>query len=189
MVRSDKSISSAVPITLLVTLLGLGCTAGIACQAETIPASTAIPVIFTHTLEAGKVKSGESVVARTTQAVFLPGGRILPIGATLSGHVVESNPFIFNSAPYAAQKPSALSVHFDKIAAGGSTMPVTLSLRAISGPVASHEASIPHTGMRPIPRGREPWLAGPSFPPLKARSSLLTATLPDTTASKAYSLD
>lgn len=170
MARSSKSISSAV----LAALLGLGCMAAqdMPSQAEKSPSSTAIPVIFTQTLEAGKVKPGETVIARTTQVVFLPGGQILLNGTTLVGHVVESTPFVFNPAPYAVQKPSSLSIHFDTIAESGSTMPVRLSVRAISGPVASHEASILHYRDETDSTGTRTLIGGSQFSPLDSQVEL-----------------
>jgi hypothetical protein len=160
MVRSGNSL----PYAVFVAILGLGCIAApsILAQAEAIPSSTAIPVIFTHTLQAGVAKPGEIVTAKTTQSVLLPGGKALPLGTVLTGHVVQSTPFVFDPTPYAVQKPSVLSVHFDTIAEGGTTIPVNLSVRAITGPVAAHEASIPHyrdetdsTGIRTLIGGSQ----------------------------------
>jgi hypothetical protein len=167
MVRSVNSVPSAV----FVALLGFGCAAAQStlAQAETIPSSTAIPVIFTQTLDAGKVKPGESVTAKTTQVVLLPGGRELPSGTTLIGHVSESTPFVFNPAPYAIQRPSVLSVHFDKIAVSGSTIPVSLSIRAIAGPVASHEASIPHYRDETDSTGTRILIGGDQFSPIESQ--------------------
>ncbi len=113
-------------------------------QAAPIPVSTAIPVIFTHTSEAGLTNPSEIVTAKTTQAVFLPSGQVLPKGAIVLGHVVQSTAFMFDSAPYAIQKPSVLAIHFDKVVAGGSTIFVSLSVRALSDPVQTHEANVVH---------------------------------------------
>jgi hypothetical protein len=130
----------------LMTLAGcsgviLGSIAG---QAQTVPASTAIPVVFTQLLKAGELKPGEKITAKTSQAVFLPNGTFLPAGTAVVGHVVESTGFTFDPAPYAVQKPSVLALHFDTIAEGNTSIPVDLYARAIAGPVASHEAEIPH---------------------------------------------
>jgi hypothetical protein len=112
-------------------------------QAATVPSSSAIPVVFTRTVEAGRDKPGEVVTAKTTQVVLLPGGRVLRDGSTLIGHVVESRPFVFNPAPYAVQTPSALSIHFDQIVENGHKIPVSLSVRALSSFSATHEATVP----------------------------------------------
>lgn len=112
--------------------------------AQTIPPATAIPVEFPDAVIAGKAHPGDAVLARTTQAVILPGGRVLPAGATLTGHVVASTPFVFNPTPYAVQQPSILSVHFDAVKTPGGTIPVELALRAMAGPVASRQAATPY---------------------------------------------
>ena len=140
MISLDKTRSS----TIVITFLNLACllSAGSSGHAATIPLSTAIPIVFTHTLEAGKVKPGDIISAKTIQAVILPG-KILPRGTILTGHVVQSIPFIPNSAPYATQKPSILSIHFDKIAWGSSTTNISVLARAISGAMASREAIDP----------------------------------------------
>jgi len=110
---------------------------------QPIPPSTAIPVVLTRSVAAGQSKPGDVVSAKTIQTVFFPDGHVLPAGTALTGHVVASVPIVFDSTPYATQNPSVLSIHFDSIAANGSTIPVILSARAIAGPVASHEATIP----------------------------------------------
>jgi hypothetical protein len=110
-----------------------------------MPPSTAVPVVFTTSITAGQAKPGDPVRAKTIEAVFLPNGRVLPSGTSLTGHVVASTPFTFNPTPYAVQQPSVLSVRLDTIAGAGAALPVTLGLRALAGPVASHEAEIPHT--------------------------------------------
>jgi hypothetical protein len=112
--------------------------------AQPIPASTAIPIVLTKTVAAGRAHPGDSISATTLQAVLLPGARVLPAGTPLTGHIVTATSFHFDATPYAAQQPSTLSIHFDAIDEHGSTIPVSLSLRAIAGPVASHEAQIPH---------------------------------------------
>jgi len=126
-------------------------------------------VIFTQTLDTAKAKPGEIVTAKTTQVVLLPGGRVLRSGTSLIGHVVESTPFAFNPTPYAVQKPSILSVHFDKIVTSGSTIPVSLSVRAIAGPVASHEASILHYRDETDSTGTRILVGGNEFSPIESQ--------------------
>ena len=111
---------------------------------QAIPAATAIPVVLTRSVAAGLSKPGDAVTARTLQVLLLPGGRMVPAGTTLAGHVVASTPFRFDATDYATQTPSMLSIHFDRIEERGSATPVNLSLRAIAGPVASHEAETPY---------------------------------------------
>jgi hypothetical protein len=167
MVVSGKSISSVV-LALLVGIGGIAA-AEISGQAETIPVATAIPVIFTQTLDAAKAKPGEAVTVKTTQVVLLPGGETIPSGTPLIGHVIEATPFVFNPAPYAVQKPSVVSVHFDKIATSGSTIPVSFSVRAIAGPVASHEASILHYRDETDSTGTRILIGGSEFSPVESQ--------------------
>lgn len=136
--RSQTSVSLAF---VGILFIAASCMNG---QEVPIPPGTAIPVVFTHTIEAGKAKPSDIVTAKASQAVFLPGGRVLPKGATISGHVTESTAFVFDSAPYAVQRPSVLSIHFDKVVFGGSMIPLSLSVRAISDPVQTHEAEMVH---------------------------------------------
>lgn len=165
MVCSGKSVSSM----FLTVVLGFGGMAaiGIEGQAQTIPSTTAIPVSFTITLDAGKVKLGETVTAKTTQVILLPGGQSIPKGSALTGHVVDARPFAFNSSPYATQRTSTLAVHFDKIAIGGTSVSVNFSLRAIAGPVAAHEASIPHYRDDTDSTGTRRLIGGIEFSPLQ----------------------
>ncbi|HEY1500050.1 MAG TPA: hypothetical protein VGF88_10770 [Acidobacteriaceae bacterium] len=118
--------------------------AAVHAAAQPLPPSTAVPVVFTTSVAAGQARPGDPVRAKTIEAIVLPNGRVLPTGSSLTGHVVASTPFHFNVTPYAVQQPSILSVQFDTIAEAGAAFPITLALRALAGPVASHEAEIPH---------------------------------------------
>jgi hypothetical protein len=152
---------------LLLALAACAILGGIGALAESLPASTAIPVIFTQSAKAGKTKPGERIVARTSQAVFLPGGEVLPAGTTVVGHVTESREFAFDSSPYAMQKPSVLAIHFDTIVEGGANVPVELLARAVAGPVASHEAEIPHYRDEIDAVGERILIGGDEFSPLQ----------------------
>jgi hypothetical protein len=60
------------------------------------------------------------------------------------GHVVVLDSFHFDQTPYAHQKPSMLSIHFDKLQTAGATIPVNLSVRAIASTIDSDQAARPH---------------------------------------------
>jgi hypothetical protein len=111
---------------------------------QSLPALTAIPVSFVHSVDAKKAKVGDMVTARTMQAVQLPGGASIPKGAVVEGHVVVAEAFHFDPAPYAHQKPSEISIHFDKVRQGDLVIPVNLSVRAIATAMAAADASSPH---------------------------------------------
>ena len=144
-----------------------GVVGGIGGQAETLPAPTAIPVIFTQSVKAGKIKAGEKIVAKTSQPVYLSNGEVLPAGTAVLGHVTESKEFVFNPTPYAMQKPSVLAIRFDTIRWGGAKVPVELLARAIAGPVASHEAEIPHFRDEIDTVGERILIGGDEFSPLR----------------------
>jgi hypothetical protein len=87
-------------------------------QSQALPQSTAIPVRFEHSVDAKKAKVGRYVTAKTMQVIQLPGGETIAKGAMIVGHVVAAQAFHFDPTPYAHQKPSLLSIHFDKLQKG-----------------------------------------------------------------------
>jgi hypothetical protein len=128
------SIRSALSLALL------GCAAFTpAGRAITLPGETAIPVIFTHTIDAKNAKAGDVVTAKTMQVVLLPNGEELPKGALVTGHVVEARPFKFDETPYAVQQPSYLSIQLDHVAENQ----VATSVRALASAMAVGEALRP----------------------------------------------
>jgi hypothetical protein len=118
----------------------LGCAVLVpASRAATLPGETAIPVIFTHTVDSGKAKAGDAVTAKTMQVVLLPNGEQLAKGTLVTGHVVEARPFKFDETPYAAQQPSYLSIQIDHVA----NEPVATSVRALANAPSAQEALTP----------------------------------------------
>jgi hypothetical protein len=110
-----------------------------AARAITLPAETAIPVMFTHTVDAKKAKAGDVVTARTMQVVLLANGEELPKGTLVTGHVVEARPFKFDETPYAVQRPSYLSIQLDHVA----ETQVGTSVRALASATAVGAALSP----------------------------------------------
>jgi hypothetical protein len=135
-------------------------------QAATLPDSTAIPVLFTRTVNAAKAKPGDTVAAKTLQIVVLPDGQTIPAGTLVVGHVVKSNPFTFDDTDYAIQKPSVLSIHFDKLVEKGTEIPVILEVRAISNFTDTNEASTPHYLDETDREGERVLVGGDRFYPL-----------------------
>jgi hypothetical protein len=111
---------------------------------QSLPQSTAIPVRFDHSVDAKKAKAGDTVTAKTMQAIVLPGGLTIDKGTAIVGHVVAAEAFQFDPAPYAHQKASLISIHFDKLQQGTTAIPVNLSVRAIANTIDSREAGRPH---------------------------------------------
>jgi hypothetical protein len=123
---------------LSLALLGLAAFTPLG-RAITLPGETAIPVIFTHTIDAKKAKAGDVVTARTMQVLLLPNGEQLPKGTLVTGHVVEARPFKFDETPYAAQQPSYLSIQVDHVAGNQ----VATSVRALASAMAVGAALSP----------------------------------------------
>ena len=74
---------------LSLTLLSCAAFAPVS-RAITLPSETAIPVMFTHTVDSRKAHTGDVVTAKTMQVVLLPNGEQLPKGTLVTGHVVEA---------------------------------------------------------------------------------------------------
>lgn len=122
------------------SLAVLGCAVFVSkAGAITLPGETAIPVIFTHTIDSSKAKAGDVVTAKTIQVVVLSNGEQLAKGTLVTGHVVEARPFKFDETPYAAQQASYLAIQIDHVA----NEPIATSLRAMATALAVQEALTP----------------------------------------------
>lgn len=108
---------------------------------QTLPAGTALPVEFLQSSVAGKAKVGDPVRARTLETITLPSGQVLPKGSVLSGQIVESRSFVFDSSPYAEQVPSVLAIRFDPVLAGNRTQGFTV--RALADTDEAYRSSSP----------------------------------------------
>ncbi len=128
--------------TVSLTLLGIG-TSNLAVAEQILPPSTAVPVQFTRTIDAKTAKPGDPITAKTMQGIVLPNGQMVAKGASVVGHVVEARPYIFDPTPYAAQKPSSISVHFDKIVENSTTLPMTVAVRALADARLADQAKSP----------------------------------------------
>jgi hypothetical protein len=115
-----------------------------ASRAITVPEQTTIPVIFTHTIQAGKAKAGDVVTAKTMQVVLLPDGQQIPKGTLVTGHIVEARPFTFDETPYAVQQASYLSIQLDSVMVKGVAITAATSVRAMADPITVREALYPH---------------------------------------------
>ena len=109
-----------------------------------VPPGTALPVRFVRSVDAKTARPGDRVIAKTLQIVILPVGQRLPKGTLLVGHVVDAQPYHFDPEPYAHQKASSISIHFDQIVNGDFSLPVNLSVRALANTFESQWAPRPH---------------------------------------------
>jgi hypothetical protein len=124
--------------TFSFALLGFAAFAS-ASRAATLPKETAIPVVFTHTVDAKKAKAGDPVTAKTMQVILLPDGEQLPKGTLVTGHVFETRAFKFDETPYAVQQPSYLSIQIDHVG----DHQVATSVRALASALTVGEALTP----------------------------------------------
>jgi len=107
------------------------------------------------------------VTAKTLQIVVLPTGETLPKGTAVLGHIVDAQPFYFDSTPYAHQVPSRVSIHFDRLVDGGNEIPVNLSVRALANTLESQEAAYPHHTDETDSLGTMILIGGNEFSPLE----------------------
>ncbi|MFZ0273326.1 MAG: hypothetical protein WB524_00515 [Acidobacteriaceae bacterium] len=118
-------------------------TAQSASAAFALNAPTTLPIVFTNSISAKSSHPGDAVLAKTTQVVRLGEGVAIPAGTRITGHVVAADPFAYDHTPYAHQKNSVLSIHFDSIQIGQHAVPLSVTVRAMADPVTSAEARTP----------------------------------------------
>ena len=111
--------------------------------ASSLPAPTTLPVIFTSSISAKSAHSGESFTVKSTQAVRLADGETLARGARVSGHVLAATPFLYDETPYARQKASVLTLHFDSVEVQHQSVPLNVTIRAMADPITSLAAQTP----------------------------------------------
>jgi hypothetical protein len=137
-------LNRSVFISLFLTSsLALAQGGGSVTPAHSLEAPTTLPIVFTKTISADDSRIGDAVAAKTSQVVHLANGMVIPSGAKVSGHVIATGGFIYDTTPYARQKPSILSIQFDAVQADGETLPLHVTVRAIADPITSAEARRP----------------------------------------------
>jgi hypothetical protein len=109
-----------------------------------LPAQATLPIVFTQTVSARQAHAGDSVIARTIQSVRLANGAVIPSGAHVTGHVVAAAAFAFDPTPYAKQKDSVLTIHFDTVETRrGTSIPIHATVRALADVFATNAAYEP----------------------------------------------
>ena len=127
----------------LSSTLALAQGGGHGASARSLDAPSTLPIVFTKTISANNAHVGDAVTAKTSQVVHLSNGAVIPVGAKVSGHVIATGSFVYDKTPYAHQKPSSLSVQFDTVQVGESTLPLHVTIRAMADPITSGEARTP----------------------------------------------
>jgi hypothetical protein len=113
---------------------------GLLAQGSLLPAGTAIPVLFSHTLDARKLHVGQTIEARTMQLVFAGPTAILPKGTRIYGTVV--------GASYSGKnQPSSLDLQFNRLSLHGTSERVCLAVRAVASLDQVYQARNPVTTM------------------------------------------
>jgi hypothetical protein len=150
------------------SLCGFGENAGMM-SAAALPAGTTLPVIFVKSIDANNSHVGDAVIAKTMQVIHLPNGGVIPKDTRVEGHVVGIQAFHFDATPYAHQKPSMLSIHFDRLEAAHRSIAIDLSVRAIASAVDSRDAAYPHGIDETDHVGTRTLIGGTTFSPLEKR--------------------
>jgi hypothetical protein len=111
-----------------------------------LAAGTAINAELNSSIDSKKAKSGDTVMAHTTEAVKSGDDRtILPKGTKLIGHITQ--------ASAKGDTESALGIGFDKaILKGGEEVPLSVTIQALAAP-ASASSSAPYMDTMPSAGG------------------------------------
>ncbi len=105
--------------------------------AGSLAAGTRIPATLTKPIDARKAKSGDQVVAKTTQDVRSDSGIAIPRGSRLVGHVTDAK------ARAKGDSESALGIAFDQaVLKNGRQIPLNASIRALAASANSASASM-----------------------------------------------
>ena len=129
-----KNINQCLADAFKLLIITLVCSYPALASGIDIPANTAIPVVFTHTLDSRKGKTGDIVSAKTMQVVKLPDGQEIPKNSELLGHVVEVEPEAHDSSP------ARLAVRFESLRIDNQTLPIRVFVRAMAAPNESYDA-------------------------------------------------
>ena len=111
-------------------------------QAKTAapPDGTAIPVSFTHTIDARKEKQGNRITAKTMQLVLYGPAESIAKGSLVLGHVVDVS--------YTGKDgPSTITIKFDRIVDKHRTVPICASVRAMANSIEAYDATAESTSL------------------------------------------
>jgi hypothetical protein len=111
-----------------------------------VPPGTVLPLRLSTSVDARRVKPGQTVVAQIMQRVSLPSGS-LARGTKVLGQVVRVST--------GDRAPATLALRFDRLLSAGGVVPMQTSLRAIASYMAVGEAEVPISG--PDRGNANPW--------------------------------
>jgi hypothetical protein len=97
---------------------------------------TVIPAELAKSVDAKKAKTGDQVVAKTSQDLLSNGQVVIPRGAKIVGHVTQAK------AREKGESESTLGIAFDKLVMkDGKELPMNASIQAVGAPVTNFGAS------------------------------------------------
>jgi len=106
-------------------------------SAGSLTAGTTIPATLSKPVDARKAKSGDQVMAKTTQDVRADSGVMIPRGSRLVGHVTDAK------AKAKGDSESALGIAFDRaILRNGQEVPLNATIRALAASTNSASSSM-----------------------------------------------
>ena len=137
--------------TLLLFLMGIFWAAGATAQVPgAVPAPEAVAAlapgatfnaVLVGSVDSKRLKPGDAVFARITEAVVSGGAVVLPKSTRLAGHITIA------TAKAKGDAASALAFQFDKAALkGGAEVPLNALLQALAPPLESDLATAGDTG-------------------------------------------
>jgi hypothetical protein len=105
--------------------------------AGALAAGTTIPATLTKPVDARKAKSGDQVMAKTTQDVRSDSGVVIPRGSRLIGHVTDAK------AKAKGDSDSTLGIAFDRaVLRNGQEIPLNASIKALAASTNNASASM-----------------------------------------------
>ena len=106
---------------------------------KSIPVGTTLPVTVGRTLDARKLRTGDTVVVKLSQSVPLDASARLRSGTRIVGHVVDCHMVAGKN------RGSTLTLSFARIL-GKEQIPIVTDIRALASPLAVNDAQLPSTG-------------------------------------------
>ncbi len=135
-------IQSLVTHGSFIFLVAITQAAGTSMSAALLPPQTALPIVFTNTVDAHRAKVGDPVLAKTIQVVKV-AGLVFPSGALVHAHVVAVSPASKQVPDAKTSEKSELGVQFDSISSKTTSIPLDVYVRAIADPISSWTAVEP----------------------------------------------
>jgi hypothetical protein len=108
-------------------------------QLVQVPAGTVLAAELSKSIDAHKAKTGDSVVAKTTQDMLANGKVMIPHDSKITGHItdVQGRP-----KGQKGDADSTIGIAFDQLEVRGRTMPFHANIQAIAKPLIINPAAV-----------------------------------------------